>query len=327
MLWIIVPSEILIQIKPQFGNLIFAQLNTEWEPDKKNSKLHSIPASLPFHLCPVQKVFRSKGRSNPKYSESYAILSRYILSLSLVAENTNKTLERHDIGNPLRAEILPKSNSTRFPSKKIRSKSSHPMQIHAAIIWLSFHQSWFRPPKCQKNLEILKLGKFQYLIRITSQLKNYHRIFWLFPKCVLIGDRKEDGNNSKIRTNEMFGRILTFLKNNPCSSTFLKIWNLVIFIILVISNILSNTGIIGFGTNSDINNLYLLPISPSSYTFSIWGLIFFLQAAFVLYSLLPFDKTKDRFIIASAPISLLWIGESLWIFPFLFNIQVSILQF
>jgi benzodiazapine receptor len=125
----------------------------------------------------------------------------------------------------------------------------------------------------------------------------------------------------------MLERILNFLQSCPRAPTFLKIWNPVCFVFLIIVNVLSSNGVFGIGPNSYVSGLWNIPITPAGYTFSIWWFMWIFQASFVLYSLLPIDNDKDAFIIASAPFSLLWLGQSLWVFVFGYNLQVILFRF
>jgi len=91
---------------------------------------------------------------------------------------------------------------------------------------------------------------------------------------------------------------------------------------MVVINSFSAAGKIGFGSNKHISDKWAIPITPDGYAFTIWGVIWLSQAVFVFYSLLPIDRIdKHSFLLASAPISSLWIGQFLWCFPFNYDIQ------
>lgn len=63
----------------------------------------------------------------------------------------------------------------------------------------------------------------------------------------------------------------------------LQIANIIAFIVTVVINYLSNTGIFNNSTMASISARYENFFTPSGYAFSIWGLIYLLLAAFVIY--------------------------------------------
>lgn len=64
----------------------------------------------------------------------------------------------------------------------------------------------------------------------------------------------------------------------------LQIANGIAFIITVIVNYLSNTGIFNGNTMKTISDLYRNHFTPAGYAFSIWGLIYIGLAGFVIYT-------------------------------------------
>lgn len=58
------------------------------------------------------------------------------------------------------------------------------------------------------------------------------------------------------------------------------------FILTVIFNVLSTVGAFG-ATNGELSDKYSTLITPPGYAFSIWGLIYFFWAAFVLLQFVP----------------------------------------
>lgn len=72
-----------------------------------------------------------------------------------------------------------------------------------------------------------------------------------------------------------------------------KRWsNLVCFLIQVLFNVLSTVGVLFGNTNADISDKYKTLITPAGFAFSIWGVIYFFQACFVIWSVLPQQKSN-----------------------------------
>ena len=65
-----------------------------------------------------------------------------------------------------------------------------------------------------------------------------------------------------------------------------KITLLIMFIITVVINVVSSTGLIG-ESQGDISDQYTTLITPPGYAFSIWGVIYFFWAAFILLQFVP----------------------------------------
>lgn len=63
----------------------------------------------------------------------------------------------------------------------------------------------------------------------------------------------------------------------------LQIANIIALIVTVVINYLSNTGIFNNNTMASVSARYENFFTPSGYAFSIWGLIYLLLAAFVIY--------------------------------------------
>lgn len=64
---------------------------------------------------------------------------------------------------------------------------------------------------------------------------------------------------------------------------------------LIVMNYLSNTGVFGGQTNSDVSAKYPTLVTPAGYAFSIWGVIFLGLLAFAIYQALPTQRTNPRF--------------------------------
>ncbi|ACT92233.1 tryptophan-rich sensory protein [Dyadobacter fermentans] len=63
----------------------------------------------------------------------------------------------------------------------------------------------------------------------------------------------------------------------------LQVANIIALIVTVVINYLSNTGIFNGNTMASVSARYENYFTPSGYAFSIWGLIYLLLAAFVIY--------------------------------------------
>lgn len=61
---------------------------------------------------------------------------------------------------------------------------------------------------------------------------------------------------------------------------------LVMFIVTVIFNVLTSTGVIG-KTQKELSDKYMTLITPPGYAFSIWGVIYFFWAAFIVLQFFP----------------------------------------
>jgi len=63
----------------------------------------------------------------------------------------------------------------------------------------------------------------------------------------------------------------------------LQVANIIALIVTVVVNYLSNTGVFNNSTMASVSARYQNYFTPSGYAFSIWGLIYLLLAAFVIY--------------------------------------------
>lgn len=76
-----------------------------------------------------------------------------------------------------------------------------------------------------------------------------------------------------------------------------KLWlNLVGFILQVVFNVLSSFGVFFGNTNGSVSDKYKTLITPAGFAFAIWGVIYFFQACFVVWSLLPQQKANTLLI-------------------------------
>ena len=98
----------------------------------------------------------------------------------------------------------------------------------------------------------------------------------------------------------------------------IKIAVLLTYLIMVTVNALANTLPIGGVTTGEISNFYPNLFAPIGFTFAIWGVIYLLLGAYVLYQLGLFQKKKNKkreelfesiapYFIASSIANTLWI--------------------
>lgn len=79
------------------------------------------------------------------------------------------------------------------------------------------------------------------------------------------------------------------------SGTVLRIANIVGFIFTAIMNWLGSTGKLSSTkqTVGEVSDTFNTRITPAGYAFSIWGVIYFLIAVFVIWAILPGQKSND----------------------------------
>ncbi|KAK9866045.1 hypothetical protein WJX84_007536 [Apatococcus fuscideae] len=84
-------------------------------------------------------------------------------------------------------------------------------------------------------------------------------------------------------------------------SLALRSSNVVAYVLLIVVNVLVNTGLIG-PTNAEVSGKFPTPLTPAGWAFSIWGLIFGLQGVGTVYQALPYgynsEGTKQRIVNA-----------------------------
>jgi translocator protein len=104
-------------------------------------------------------------------------------------------------------------------------------------------------------------------------------------------------------------------------STILKIGNIVAYILtLIVNGLAGSTTIIGGKLTAAISDANPTLITPAGYVFSIWGIIYILLGAFVIYQALPGQKGKDYhdkigwLFILSCVVNICWLF--LWQFEF-----------
>lgn len=119
-----------------------------------------------------------------------------------------------------------------------------------------------------------------------------------------------------------------------------QISNFIAFIVVIIVNYLSNTGYFNGQTIADVSNQNKTLITPASYTFAIWGIIYLFLLAFVIYQArsLFISNAKDDFVldvgwwfVLSCAANALWIitwlyGYTLTSIGIMLVLLVSLLQ-
>jgi hypothetical protein len=90
--------------------------------------------------------------------------------------------------------------------------------------------------------------------------------------------------------------------------------NIVAFVVTVVVNSLAgSTTLIGGNTTASVSNANLTLITPAGYTFAIWGVIYILLGAFVIYQALPekrarpFQERIGWLFVASSALNILWL--------------------
>jgi hypothetical protein len=98
------------------------------------------------------------------------------------------------------------------------------------------------------------------------------------------------------------------------NSNVLKTANIIAFALTVVVNSLAgSTKLIGGKTTADVSNLNPTLITPAGYVFAIWGIIYVLLGAFVVFQALPSQKDKTfqtkvgwLFVLSSA-LNITWL--------------------
>lgn len=74
--------------------------------------------------------------------------------------------------------------------------------------------------------------------------------------------------------------------------SYLRWGNAGAFLVTIIVNGLANTAVLNGKTTGEVSDIYPTLVTPAGYVFSIWGLIYALLAAFVIFQALPSQKQK-----------------------------------
>lgn len=104
----------------------------------------------------------------------------------------------------------------------------------------------------------------------------------------------------------------------------LQIANIIVFVIMVFVNYLSNTGAINGTTIADVSKANPNLFTPAGYAFSIWGLIYLMLLGFIIYqSRSLFQKVRDDdfilkigwWFVLSCVANILWI--IFWLYAYM----------
>merc|ERR1711907_84534 len=88
------------------------------------------------------------------------------------------------------------------------------------------------------------------------------------------------------------------------------------FIAQVVFNVLSTSGVFAGTDQSELSDKYQTPITPAGYTFSVWGVIYFCQAVYVIYQALPAQRENKRLDSISPFVVLAFTLNCLWLLVF-----------
>jgi hypothetical protein len=91
---------------------------------------------------------------------------------------------------------------------------------------------------------------------------------------------------------------------------------IVAFIVMVIVNVVVTTGLAVRYTNSEIANTHPVYGLPSGYAFSVWGLIYTLEAIFCIWQVLPSGLANEELNNIRLPVLGVFAANSVWLFLF-----------
>lgn len=83
--------------------------------------------------------------------------------------------------------------------------------------------------------------------------------------------------------------------------------------VLVVNSLAGGTTLIGGRNTADVSAAFPTLITPAGFTFSIWGIIYALLAAFIIYQFLPkhrqdgFNRRVSYFFVLSCLFNILWL--------------------
>jgi translocator protein len=101
--------------------------------------------------------------------------------------------------------------------------------------------------------------------------------------------------------------------SNSKTTVALQVGNILAFVVTLAVNGLASTSILGDKTTAEISDQYSTLITPAGYVFAIWGIIYALLAAFVVYQAMPgkrnnpFQKQISALFIISSLFNIGWI--------------------
>lgn len=91
------------------------------------------------------------------------------------------------------------------------------------------------------------------------------------------------------------------------------------FLVQVVLNVLSTSGVIAGTDQSELSDKYRTPITPAGYTFSVWGLIYFCQAVYSVYQALPNQRDDEKLNRIAPWVSLAFALNGSWLIVFSFE--------
>jgi hypothetical protein len=112
---------------------------------------------------------------------------------------------------------------------------------------------------------------------------------------------------------------MSFQPNSLSRVQTLKITNALGYVVLIVVNVLGSMNMLGGKSIGEVSGSYSTPLTPPSWTFGIWWLIFALQGLWVAYQLIPVSETKIKSeLISSVGLDMFlgWVGEIGWHFAF-----------
>jgi len=98
------------------------------------------------------------------------------------------------------------------------------------------------------------------------------------------------------------------------SSFFPQGANAAAFLATVVINVLANVAALGGRTTGEISDAYRTLVAPSGYVFSIWGVIYALLLAFVIFQALPRNRDKPFLLRVSGLFVLSCVANVSWLF-------------
>jgi len=95
----------------------------------------------------------------------------------------------------------------------------------------------------------------------------------------------------------------------------IPVTQLICFILAIILNVLASTGILNNIGTGEISDGTPTLFTPAGYAFSIWGLIYFALAAYIVYALIPISRRRSNIVVDRVTwiLSLNLIFNALWI--------------
>jgi len=88
------------------------------------------------------------------------------------------------------------------------------------------------------------------------------------------------------------------------------------FVTQVVFNVLSTQGVFAGTDNGELSDKYRTPITPAGFTFSVWGLIYFCQAVYVVYQALPGQRSSTKLDSIAPFVCLAFALNCLWLLVF-----------